>query len=491
MDEIFPILASLILLWCICRSWYHKRNGMKNPPPSPPSLPLIGNLHQLGSLPHQNLHIMARKHGPIMLLHFGSLPVLVISSADAAREITITHDLTFASRPVRKRSMKISYNGKDVVFAPYGEDWRRGKSIFVLKLLSKKRVQSYQSIREEETALLVKSIQECSGRVNLSAMFIEFTNDVVCRSAFGRKYSTSEKGKRFLELVGELSESVGSFSVGEFISWLSWVDRARGFDQKFNSDAQELDEFLDAVIQERIENQEEISGENFLDILLEISKDDVSVDRDGIKAILMDAFAAGTDTSSTFLEWAMTELLRHPAVMEKLQTEVREIAEENREITEFDLERMHYMKAVIKEVFRLHPPLALIIPRVALRDVEIKGYDISAGTLVLLNEWAISRDPVSWDEPEEFKPERFLNSLIDFKGLSFELLPFGAGRRVCPGMTFAVATIEFLLATLVQKFNWKLPDGVEGKDLDMTEIQGITVHRKVPLLALASTSLSK
>ncbi|KAH6819974.1 hypothetical protein C2S53_018133 [Perilla frutescens var. hirtella] len=484
---IFPILASLILLWSICRWNHHKRNGMKNPPPSPPTLPIIGNLHQLGSLPHQNLRILARKHGPIMLLHFGSVPVLVISSADAAREITRTHDLTFASRPLQKVSKKISYNGKDVAFAPYGDYWRRAKSIFVLRLLSSRRVQSYRSIREEETALLVKKIRECSGMVNLSKMFTEFTNDGVCRSAFGRKYSSSENGRRFLELVGELSEVVGAVCVGEFIPWLSWIDRVRGFDERVDRVARELDEFLEGVIKERIGNQEE-RGENFLDILLEISNDDASIDRDGIKGLLLDAFAAGTDTTSIVLEWAMTELLRHPAVMEKLQIEVREIADENGEITDNALERMHYLKAVIKEILRLHPPLPLLVPRVARKDVEIKGYDVLAGTLVVVNVWAISRDPVSWDEPEKFRPERFLNSSIDFKGLCFEFLPFGAGRRVCPGITFAVATIELLLANIVQKFNWKLPDGAEGKDMEMLEKPGITVHRGVPLLAVASLS---
>lgn len=197
-------------------------------------------------------------------------------------------------------------------------------------------------------------------------------------------------------------------------------------------------------------------------------------------------FAAGTDTTSTVLDWAMTELLRHPAVMEKLQREVRGVLNDRKDITDDDLEKMIYLKAVIKETLRHYPPIPLLIPRVANTDVKVKGYDISAGTVVMINAWAIGRDPESWDEPEKFEPERFLNSSIDYRGFGFELIPFGAGRRGCPGITFAVATIEFVLANLVGKFNWKLPDGKEEKDLDMSESPGLALHRVVPLLAVGT-----
>ncbi|KAL1534729.1 unspecific monooxygenase [Salvia divinorum] len=491
---IFPSLIFLFSLWIAIKILFPKPNTNKNPPPSPPKLPIIGNLHQLGSLTHKNLGSLARKHGPIMLLHFGSTPVLVASSADAAREITKTHDLIFASRPLNKVSRKLSYNGRDVVFAPYGESWRRAKSILMLQLLSNRRVQSYRLIREEETALLVKRILECSGPVNLSKMFSEFTNNGICRSAFGRKYSESENGKKFLDLVGEVSEVIGAVRAGLFVPWLRWIDRVSGFDEKVDRIAREMDEFLEGVMRERFREgfMERKEGDNFLDILLEIYSDssgEVSVDdRVSIKAILLDVFAAGTDTTSVFLEWAMTELIQNPTVMQNLQNEVREIAKDNSNITEYELERMHYLKAVIKETFRYHPPVPLLVPRVASKDVKIKGYDVEAGTVVMINAWAIGRDVVSWNEPEKFKPERFLNSSIDFKGLNFEFVPFGTGRRACPGAAFAVATIEFVLASLVQKFDWKLGDGGQGENLDMSERPGITVHRDIPLIAVASLS---
>ena len=194
-------------------------------------------------------------------------------------------------------------------------------------------------------------------------------------------------------------------------------------------------------------------------------------------------FGAGTDTSAVVLEWTMTELLRHPKAMLKLQQEVRGIIGHKKDITDDDIDRMHYLKAVIKESLRLHPPFPLLLPRVATRDVKVKGYDVAAGTVVMVSFWAIGRDPELWDEPDKFMPERFLNSSIDFKGVDFELIPFGAGRRGCPGIAYSMAVIELLVANLVAKFDWKLAD---GKDLDMNEGPGITAHRVVPLHAVAT-----
>ncbi|KAL8508371.1 hypothetical protein ACS0TY_018833 [Phlomoides rotata] len=483
---IFPALVSFFLLWFITKYLSKPPSRNKNSPPSPPKLPIIGNLHQIGPFPYRNLQSLARKYGSLMLLHFGSVPQLIVSSADAAREIIKNHDVSFADRPLYKIAKILTYDGKDLAFSPYGEYWRQVRSNFVLKLLSNKRVQSFRSFREEETGVFVKKMGETGDSVNLSEMFSEFTNDLICRSAFGRKYSDWEKGKEFLRLVDELTQVMGAVCFGDFIPWVSWIDRISGLNGRAKRVAKGLDDFLENVIDERLESGVK-NGENFVDILLESCNDktaDVSMGRSGIKAIILDVFGAGTDTSAIVLEWAMTELLVHPAVMDELQREVRNIVKQNH-ITDEDLEKMQYLKAVIKETLRLHPPFPLLLPRKARKDVMINGYNICAGTAVMVNAWAIGRDPASWDEPAKFKPERFLDSSIDFKGLDFELIPFGAGRRGCPAMTYSIAVIELLLANLLQKFNWKLPDGEEDKGLDMSEKPGITMHKGVPLLAVA------
>ncbi|XP_057787921.1 cytochrome P450 71A8-like [Salvia miltiorrhiza] len=487
---ILTTLLSLIILWSINIVFLKPRTKLKVPP-SPPKLPIIGNLHQLGSsLPHRDLHSLAKKHGPLMLLHLGSVPVLIVSSAEFACEIMKTHDILFANRPGFKAMKKLFYDCRDVAFSPYGEYWRHMKSIVVLQLLSNKRVQSFSTIREEETALLVRKIRESSGPVDLSAMFARFSNDGIGRSAFGGKLSDSENGKKFLHAMTELMELSGIIDISDYIPWLGWIGRLNGIDKRLDNTAKEMDQVLESVIQERLQIQEEKgvkqNGQDFLDILLGIYNDktvDASIDRDSIKALLLNSFVGGTDTISTTMEWTMSELLLHPTVMEKLQHEVRGIVKPKQEITDDDVQEMHYLKAVIKEALRFHPPLPLLVPRRASKDVQVKGFDICAGTVVMINAWAIGRDPVSWDEPEKFMPERFLNSSLDFKGLDFELIPFGAGRRGCPGISFSIVAMELLLANLVQKFDWKLP---QPKDLDMTESPGMTAHRVVPLRAVAS-----
>lgn len=199
-------------------------------------------------------------------------------------------------------------------------------------------------------------------------------------------------------------------------------------------------------------------------------------------------FAAGTDTTYTVLEWAMTELLRHPSIMRKLQNEVRRIVGNKSQITENDLVDMRYLKAVIKETLRLHPPIPLLVPRKSTQDVKVNGYDIKANTQVIVNAWKIGRDSKSYNNPEEYDPERFLNTHrgIDYKGNDFELIPFGAGRRICPGIQFAMAINEIALANLVHKFDWALPAGeAKCEYLDMSESIGLTIHRKIPLKVVA------
>ncbi|KAL2459550.1 Cytochrome [Forsythia ovata] len=493
-----PHLVTLIITIFLLWNFIKRVAGKKKLPPSPAKLPIIGNLHQLGTLPHHSLQSLARKHGPLMLLHFGNVPSLIVSSPDAAMEIMRTHDVIFANRPDSSVARRLLYDGKDLSIAPYGEYWRQLKSIFVLQLLSNKMVKSFHVVREEETSLMMENIKKScfsSSPLNLSDMFTKLTYDVLCRSAFGRKYWDGAIGEKFLLLIKELLQILGSFSVGEFIPWLAWINRVNGFDARLDFVAKELDEFLEGLIEERLENgvqnpsgQDE-SKENFVDILLRIYKDNatgVSIDRDSIKGIILDMFAGGTDTTSTFLEWAMSELIRHPTVMTKLQNEVRGILNGKRDITDNDLEKMHYLKVVVKETLRYHTPIPLLVPREASKDVNIMGYDIAAGTMVMINAWAIGRDPAFWDEPEKFRPERFLNSSIDLKGLDFQLIPFGAGRRGCPGIAFAMANNELVLAKLVQLFDWELPNEAKGEDLDMSECPGLTIRRKVPLFAVAT-----
>ncbi|KAF3677428.1 Cytochrome 71A2 [Capsicum annuum] len=490
-----------VFIFFLRQCFFTTPHNQKKLPPSPRKIPILGNLLQLGSHPHRSIHKLSQKYGPVMLLHLGSKPVLVASSADAARDIMKTHDLVWLNRPKSGIADRLLYGSKDVAFSPYGEYWRKIKSITVLHLLSNKRVLSFCYILEEEISNMIEKIgQECdssSSAINLRDHFSSVTSNIISRVALGTKYNeVNESGTNAKETIEKLLSLLGAFNIGDYFPWLEWVNRINGLDTKVEKVAKELDTFLESVFEEHVsrdENREYRVDEikDFVDVLLEIQNEKVTgfpLQRDSLKAILVDSFAAGTDTTYTALEWTMTELLRHPRAMEKLQNEVRGLVPGKAEIKEDDLGNRQYLKAVIKESLRLHPPLPLLLPRESMEDVKLLGYHIPAKTQVVINAWSIGRDPLVWENPEEFRPERFLNSDINVRGLNFELIPFGAGRRGCPGITFAITVNELALARIVHKFDFALPKGIEEEELYMTESTGITISRKSPLLAIATPS---
>nr|Q947B7.1 RecName: Full=(+)-menthofuran synthase; AltName: Full=(+)-pulegone 9-hydroxylase [Mentha x piperita]AAL06397.1 menthofuran synthase [Mentha x piperita]ABW86888.1 menthofuran synthase [Mentha x piperita] len=480
--------VSLILLAVL----FHKRksslSSRKRPPPSPLRLPVIGHFHLIGALSHRSFTSLSKRYGEVMLLHFGSAPVLVASSAAAAREIMKNQDVIFASRPRLSIFDRLMYSGKGVAFAPYGEHWRNARSMCMLQLLSAKRVQSFGGIREEETSAMIEKIRRSKPTtvVNLSEMFMALTNGVIHRAVLGRK---GDGGDDFNRILIKVIKLLGSFNVGDYVPWLSWINRINGVDAEVEKVGTKLDGSMEGILRKYRRKKVGDDETNFVDTLLQFqreSKDTDPVEDDVIKALIFDMVSAGTDTTFAALEWTMAELIKNPRTLKTLQNEVREVSRNKGGITEDDVDKMPYLKAVSKEILRLHPPFAILLPRELTQDANMLGYDIPRGTVVLVNNWAISRDPSLWENPEEFRPERFLETSIDYKGLHFEMLPFGSGRRGCPGSTFAMALYELALSKLVNEFDFRLGNGDRAEDLDMTEAPGFVVHKKSPLLVLAT-----
>ena len=177
----------------------------------------------------------------------------------------------------------------------------------------------------------------------------------------------------------------------------------------------------------------------------------------------------------------MAELMRNPDMMSRAQAEVRGAFISCRKVVEEGLSELKYLHWIIKETLRLHIPGPLLIPRECRETCKVLGYDVPKGAMVLVNAWAISTDPQYWEEPEKFKPDRFESDKRDFRGNDFEFTPFGAGRRICPGMSFGIANVELALANLLFHFDWSLPDDISPRELDMTEDMGITARRKKDL----------
>ncbi|XP_061374474.1 cytochrome P450 71D8-like [Gastrolobium bilobum] len=459
-------------------------------PPGPRKLPLIGNLHQLaGSLPHRAFRELAHKYGPLMHLQLGEISVAVVSSPRLAKEIMKTHDVAFLQRPQLLPAQILAYGPADIAFVPYGDYWRQMRKICVLELLSSKKVKSFSFVREHETAKFIESIETSTGSpINLTSRIFSLVSSSVCRAAFGNKTKDQDE---FITLIKDVIAHAGGFDLADLFPSIKPIHFITGIRPKLEKLHKRLDKILQNIVTEHQEKhmraQEgkvEAEEEDLVDVLLRIQQSDslgIKITTRNIKAVILDVFIAGTDTSASTLDWAMLEMIRNPRVREKAQAELRQAFKGKKIIHETDIEELSYLNLVVKETLRLHPPTPLLLPRECSELTIIDGYEIPIKTKVMVNVWAMGRDPQYWSDAESFTPERFDGSSIDFKGNNFEFIPFGAGRRMCPGMSFGLANIVLPLALLLYHFNWELPNGLKSEDLDMTESFGVAIERKSQL----------
>ncbi|TYI18072.1 hypothetical protein ES332_A07G065600v1 [Gossypium tomentosum] len=424
-----PLFLSFILfIFSFLLRLKLSKHKLQNLPPSPPKLPIIGHLHKLVKLPHRSLRDLSLKYGSLMFLKLGQNPTLVVSSADSLKEMVKNYDTVFMNKPNTTAANILFYGCKDLGFSPYGDYWRQVRKLCALELLSARSVQTFQFVREEEVDAIIRKIHEAA--VN---------GDVVDLTKI-RKAEDDNGGFHFGELTRRVMVLFTTLCFGDFWPSLKW---------------------LDYVIDEHKEKEAIDEKKDFISIILQLQKDGLDLTQGNIKAIILDMFAGGTETTSTTAEWAMSELLKKSDVLKKVEQDVRKVAKNKQKIDLNDLNEMKYLKCVIKETLRLHPPVVFLV--------------------LFINVWAIQRDPTWWENPEEFIPERFENSRVHFKGQDFQFIPFRCGRRDCPGMPFAIASLEYLVANLLFRFDWKLGDGETTETLDLIENYGLTVNKKVPL----------
>ncbi|CAN1163433.1 5-OH-xanthotoxin synthase [Linum perenne] len=447
----FLLVIPTILLFLLFLN-KHKKTSNVCLPPGPKGLPLIGNLFQIDpSAPHRYLWKLSQIHGPLMTLKQGRVSIIVVSSAKMAREIMKTHDLIFSNRQSITGQQKLSYNGQDVAFAPYDSYWREMKKICIVHLFNSHRVKSFHSIREFEVSKMVEKISKGSCRgtpFNLSEAMMYLTSIIICRVAFGKRYE--EEGIERSGVLSHLKETQAlftSFYFSDYFPLLGFIDKLSGLRNRLDKNFKEWDAFYQDMIDEHLHPNRAKPDED--DIL------------DNFVMWMQNIFIGGTDTSAATVVWAMTYLMKNPKMMIKAQEEVRHAIGKKGLVNEEDIQQLSYLKAIVKETLRLQPTLPLMVPRESTQSCNLGGYEIPAKT-------------------------RFIGKSIDVKGSDFELIPFGAGRRICPGIHMGLSTVELSLANLLYAFDWEMPTGMSSEDLDMEVLPGITMHKKNPLCLVAS-----
>ncbi|CAN0886663.1 Desmethyl-deoxy-podophyllotoxin synthase [Linum grandiflorum] len=417
----------------------------KRRPPGPWRLPIIGNLHQMLSgnqLPHRRLRELATIYGPLMHLQLGEVQTVVVSSAELAREFLHTKDLNFANRPYLPSVHTIFYQGRGLAFAN-GEYWKRMRKICVRELLGANRVKSLiPTIKEEVSELQQQPLSSSSSAINIGGMIVSLGNSVISRTAFGKIQKHSDS---FHPVQSKIIKAIGGSSLWDLFPSSYLVRLLTTTESKLNKIHKRADAILQIIIDDHI-----AKGSREQDLEVPFTNND-------IKAVLLDIFLGGGETSPVVIEWALSKLMRNSQAMEKVQKEIRDHFDEKGRIDYGDLDQLHYLKLIIKETLRLHSPGPLLAPREAGEAMVIHGYHI----------------PGFLDD---------LSSNTDYsKGLDFSLIAFGSGRRICPGIQLGMALVSLCLANLLYYFDWKLPPSITFQTLDMSEEFGITVKRKKEL----------
>ncbi|KAK7405857.1 hypothetical protein VNO78_07467 [Psophocarpus tetragonolobus] len=463
----------------------------KNLPPGPLSFPIIGNLHHFKQPLHRTFLAIAHKHGPIFSLWLGSRFVVVISSYSAMQECFTKNDIIFANRPQFLTGKYIGYNYTTVAASSYGDHWRNLRRIIALEVLSIHRINQFYEIRKDEIMRLVKKLAQDSPngftKVELGSRFSEMTFNTIMRMVAGKRYygedcdvTDVDEAKQFKAIIKELTALGGANNLGDFLTLLRWFD-LDGLEKRLKKISKRSDAFLQGLIDEH-RNGKRNANTMIAHLLTQQQSQPEYYTDQIIKGLAQILILAGTDTSAVTLEWAMSNLLNHSETLKKAKNEIDICIGQHRLVDEPDIQNLPYLQSIIYETLRLHPAAPMLVPHFSSEDCTIGEYHIPQNTILLVNAWAIHRDPKLWSDPTYFKPERFQN-----EDEANKLLPFGLGRRVCPGAKLAQRTLSFTLALLIQCFEWKR---ISNEEIDLKERKGIVVQKKLALEAMCKVCQS-
>ncbi|XP_062013964.1 cytochrome P450 81Q32-like [Rosa rugosa] len=488
MVDIFFYTSLSIIVCLVITLKLFKLQRYPNLPPSPSlCLPIINHLYLLKPPVHRTFHRLSQKHGPIFSLWFGSRYVVIISSSSAVQECFTKNDIVLANRPPTLLTKHFAYNSTTIASSPYGDHWRNVRRIGTVEVLSTSRLNSFSDVRKEEVKHLLRKLflntKEEEGRfvkVELRSMLYELTFNNIMTMMVGKRYvgdhvASKKEGKEFIEIMDEVFSYSSGTNPREFMPFFRWFC-GNGYERKVKKLGKRADMFLQRLIDEHRNKSASESKNTMIDHMLSQQESEPEYYTDEIiKGLILNLLLAGTDTSAVTLEWAMSGLLNHPDMLDKARAELDAQLGQERLVDEQDISKLLYLQSIISETLRLYPAAPMLLPHFASDDCIVGGFDIPRDTLLLVNAWAIHRDPKLWDDPESFKPERFE---IGSKDEAHKYMPFGMGRRACPGVGLAQREVGLTLASLIQCFEW---ERVSKEEVDMTEGTGLTMYKLVPL----------
>ncbi|MCL7043846.1 hypothetical protein MKW94_017224 [Papaver nudicaule] len=486
------------LLYCVLALRFnYKKSRINKAPEVAGAWPIIGHLHHLvgGKLLHETLGAMADKYGPAFTIRMGPHKALVVSSWEK-NQVAIKH---------------MGYGAAMFGIAPYGPYYLEMRKMVSKELLSNTRLELLKHVWVSEINTSVKELYDKveggsggSGPVLVEMkrwfgyLTLKTTVKVICGKQALQGDTSSNPNTvvehdevwRFQKALRDFFKLLGHFRVSDVIPLPEWLD-FEGYEE-MKTNGRELDRLMEKWLDEhkvKKKKVSQISGEaekkgqsdeqDFMDLMMSKLEDDAKLlsyyDADTInKSTCLTLILGGSDTTSVSLTWALSLLVNHPDALKKAHDELDIHVGKERQVNDLDIKNLKYLQAIIKETLRLYPPGVLTAPRVSKADCRVAGYDIPAGTRLFVNIWKIHRDPRVWIDPSEFQPERFLTGRhadVEVRGQNFELIPFGSGRRSCPGTSFALQVLHLALARLLQGFDFKRPS---DEPIDMTECQGLT-----------------
>ncbi|KAJ8447371.1 hypothetical protein Cgig2_013148 [Carnegiea gigantea] len=460
--ECYSISILLIPIILIFILRYLLKNSPKTKlPPGPKPWPIIGNIHLLGSKPHRSVADLSKTYGPLMTLRLGSITTIVISSPDVAKEMFLKHDIDFASRQVPDSAWAVDHAKFSMAWLPVCPKWREIRKISAIQLFTNQRLDASQGLRKEKVNELVEFVKDCCEKglaVNIGKAAFTTALNLLSNTFFSMNLSAydSSGSQEFKDLAWHIMEEIGRPNVSDFFPLVKALD-LQGVRRRVSTSFRKMLKVFDKIIDERLRHHIG-SKDDVLDTLLSLVKQN---------------------------ELTLDDV-RHMLIMAKAQAEMEQLLGkgQSRSIQESDISKLPYIQAIVKETMRLHPAGPFLLPHKATTNVELCGYWVPKNAQVWVNVWFIGRDPNVWLDSESFTPERFLESEIDVKGQDFELMPFGTGRRICPGMPLAYRMLHLMLATFLHSFNWKLDHGLNPEDVDIEEKFGITLAKVQPLQAI-------